>query len=289
LNADREQPDYAFPGVETSTQPNPPAVKTGRYDIDSIRRAANAPKGGDVAVGTMSDFLMDPSDIPGAVAPADSPAVGANGLKLDVAKHTFGDKAPERVRSSFDAPPKEPDDSFRMDADAAVPLEGLVTMATGGRYRFLLTRVLPIAGVLLVAALAASLLFGGGASLQGEYQAVFSDTEGREVTCQTRFMPRAEDRTKVYGLFTCKLYMSEYSINRVDEPQVLKPIMGDGTFSYNGQHTRKGVELKLGSLNPDDTRTVAFHGDFKNGTKRIVGRLSDSLSHEAKAEIIKLE
>jgi hypothetical protein len=34
---------------------------------------------------------------------------------------------------------------------------------------------------------------------------------------------------------------------------------------------------------------VAFHGDFKNGTKRIVGRLSDSLSHEAKAEIIKLE
>jgi hypothetical protein len=282
---------------------------TQRYDIPAgsenerrFRQGAarvEAPKGGDVEVGTMANFLLDPSDDPNHSVPVAASGGQGDGPGLDLGTRLFGDEPemppePSRQRPEMNhAAPPEPEFS---ETDAM--LDQLEELAPGrpnrdirplaneqarksDRNRHLLTRVLPQVVLLLVVLIVGPMLLPQAISLEGHYTAVFTDGDSREVTCATQFRPVDGEVKTVRGLFECKLYASLTSLDRVDEPHVLKPIMGDGTFAYTGQLDGVALTLKLGTFEPGEDRAVNLEAKVVDGGRRILGSMKNSLGNSA--------
>jgi len=266
-------------------------------------RFKDGPAGGEVEVGSMSEFLMDPSDDIGEMQKQAAKTTYDNSLGLG--KSEYGEAEEPKPR----APKKKFGEDEGMDTDAIfAQLEDLAAEQPGNagngapkrapmpsapavnRGRYFATHVAPLAVLLLVVLVAGPCLLPAPVVLEGfEYKAVFSDGEGRSVTCTTRFQERAGEEDSLRGLFECTLYASLTSLQRIDEPHVLKPIMGDGKISYNGSLHGGNIELRLGSFDANDTRAVILKGKALDGGAKISGSMVNSLGNKAKAEITRPE
>lgn len=290
----------------------PGGAHTQRYDINEFeaqqpdRKRADgtrieAPKGGDAEVGTMAQFMMDPADdiveMQKQAAKSGNGKAG-DGLALGVRKYGAPEEKKHKetqVLESSDA--LQADDFFRQLEELAADTSSnggkksfpVQTAPTVDRARYMLTRVLPQVVVLLVILIAGPCLLPQPISLNGDYTAVFSDNEGREVTCTTRFSKIAGEAGALRGLFECTLYASRTTLDRIDEPHVLKPIMGDGEVSYNGRVQGNNIQLRLGSFDGDDTRAVVLNGRTADGGLTITGTMENSLGSKAKASITRPE
>ncbi len=287
--------------VETTIDDFDGVSSTQRYElpVGQQQRPQNnsrqdEPKGGEVEVGTMANMLLDPSvDVTtmqkDAAAPAKSSTLGLAEQKYGTGTETKGA-----------LPGTEPSEGLTSDMifeqleelAPEKPANGIPPLITKQAHKeqkkhHLLTRVLPLGIALLVVIFAGRLFLPHPVSLDGEYTAVFSDDEGREVTCTTRFQDLGDGNVR--GLFECKLYETLTSLDRIDEPHVLKPIMGDGRISYNGHFEKASIELRLGSLNPDDDRAVVMKAKITSGGVEINGSMVNSLGNKATAHIIRPE
>ncbi|MDP8225634.1 MAG: hypothetical protein P9L99_19905 [Candidatus Lernaella stagnicola] len=273
---------------------------TQRYEIDTGKvppdaqhegRSKEAPAGGDVEVGTMANVLMDPSDDVSAYQRGEKMG-SVSSSALEVSARQYGDEKDTDDDGSSDG----------MDTDAIVeqleelapekPASSYATTQneyanTRARNKYLLTRTLPLILLFFVVLIVGFMYMPKDVALDGEYTAVFSDDEGREVTCTTQFQELGGGDLR--GIFTCKLYESLTSLDRIDEPHVLKPVMGDGQVTFNGRMVKDAMSLRLGSLDPDDDRTVLFEGKVKDGGVRIVGSMTNSLGNKATAEMLRPE
>jgi hypothetical protein len=269
-------------------QPAAPSGAASRYDL-AAGGYREAPAGGDVEVGTMSSMLMDPSDNPNAEAvPAPVKPSGKGGGALELGESGYGaDSAAAKAAANNKAEAAAATDSaFEQMADLAPRpssadqkkyLAAAVNKAQ--RNRYLLTRVLPQAVLLLIVLFVGPLIVGSRVDLKGAYLVLFQDEQGRKVTCTTKFLADEKDPRQVHGLLECKLYESDTSTARVDEPAVLKPIMANGTISYNGEHDYRQLKLKLGSFDANDRHTVTLEGSFDSGGQSVTGRIDNSLGN----------
>lgn len=289
---------------------------------DEIRRDANGqpiepPKGGDVEVGSMKQWLMDPSDNPNDLQETTASLnekSAAGGLDLGLAPRQFGKegkppKPPIKVakpkaakmpagdlslKEHSPAPPESEPKPFPMPPsgdDEEVVISKMKTKKGGPKKKietgkFLLKWLTPQVILFLFVLLGGPKYIYNNYVLEGFYRATFSDTEGRRVECTTRFRP---DGSKLTGMFECKLYPSKYSLQRIDEPKVLKVIMGSGNVVYSGHYSRNSISLTLGSMNESETRSVSLSGKFSPNIERMTGVLTNPLNQFGRFELVKAE
>ncbi|HPQ70197.1 MAG TPA: hypothetical protein PKW95_13805 [bacterium] len=299
-------------GLETFTGESAEGEEVRR---DANGRPVDAPKGGEVEVGTMQQWLMDPSDNPHdlqetTAALHEKKATGGS-LDLELAPHQYGvDKTPPAAPKAPEKPkaPKMPSGDLSLKEHPPAPPEKepepylpppveddvVITKmkSKGGAKKkietgpFLLKWLTPQAVLFLIVLIAGPKYIQNHYVLEGPYQATFTDVDGRKVECSTKFMPEG---SKLTGMFECKLYPNRYSLQRVDEPKVLKVIMGGGNIVYSGHYNRNSISLTLGSINEGETRSVSLDGKFDPDINRMTGVLSNPLKQTGEFELVRSE
>jgi len=302
----------AMDGLETFTGES---VHEEEVRRDANGRPVEAPKGGKVEVGTMQQWLMDPSDNPHdlqeTTAALHETKVAGGNLDLELAPHQYGadkvppaqPKAPDKPKAPkmsagdlslkehppappapepepFLPPPKEDDVVITKMKTKGGPKNKVDTGS------FLLKWLTPQVALLLFVLFAGPKYIHNHYVLEGPYLAIFTDDEGRKVECATKFMPEG---SKLTGMLECKLYPNKYSLERIDEPKVLKVIMGSGNIIYTGRYNRNSISLTLGSINEGETRSVSLHGKFNPDIKRMTGVLTNPLKQTGEFELVKSE
>lgn len=268
-----------------------------RYDLGAGGHR-EAPAGGDVEVGTMSSLLMDMTDNPHDEPVQQTVKKAGKGGGLELGESLYGGEG-ATPQSGTNAKPEAAagaDAAFAQMADLA-PRQSAsdqnkhlaVAVRKAQRNQYLLTRVLPQVVLLAIVLLVGPLIVGSRVNLAGNYTVNFADDQNRKVSCSTRFLAAESDPRQVHGLLECKLYASDTSIERVDEPAVLKPIMGNGTISFNGEHDYRHLKLRLGSFDANDRHTVNLEGTFSSGGKDIAGRIFNSLGNAGTFTMARLE
>jgi len=289
-------------GPVKADQPEQPEPN-GEITLDGQEKKAQKepPKGGEVEVGTMAEFLMDPSDNPHELQEESAKYFGGGDseLTLDLAPRQFGDagadapagnkfeakKRPQPEREERVRPePEFPDVVDEFETEPKKPEEQRSTWSIRGR--FLLKWAAPQLVLLLILLVAGPRYIDRHYILDGTYEAVFSDDTGRKVVCRTAFEPEGY---KLTGSFKCKLYPNDYSTKRVDEPKVLKPIMGDGNIVYTGHYTGSQLLLTLGTMDEQDTRSVKLVAKFKPNIEEFSGVTSNPLGHSGLVKMEKRE
>lgn len=304
--------DLNFPGVQTTRPTDQGSDEsylsatghTAEYQVG--KRSSDPPMGGEVAVGTMAEFLLDPSDNPHDKRNFPSMNLTLNGSKLDLAPSKPIEKKDAAEDRSAAAPADEKGETMsRSSPKPAVrpqpgeePEEVEIRMPIWTAlwklhwdkfFGYLLPRLIPLLVLLFIV-----VGFGPGFIksryyLAGPYKAVFKDNEGRSVNCTTDFQTRDGNPYHLEGQFKCQLYPTRFSMERIDDPKVLKPIMGDGTINYIGKYNKQQIALTLGSLREDDPRTVTLNGAFESSIKKIGGTVSSSLGGSAAVEILRMK
>lgn len=275
---------------------------------ETIKFGPEPPDGGEVEVGTMAKFLMDPSENPAELQEDSARYHTQSGRQLDIktgngALFENSGKQPD-IETENGAPFEKsglelvanetirPVEFIGQEEPVSYEQAGLFTIEepppddrARSRWMFLFKWVLPQCLLLLVIVSGGLALMRGQIDLDGKYEAIFSDHEGRQVSCQTLFQQNLEDAQKLQGKFACKLYPNEYSTKRADEPRVLKPIMANGVIPYVGKYERGSINLILGSLDEGDTRSVLVEATISPNGRHIMGRASNSLGQRGSVEM----
>jgi hypothetical protein len=272
-----------------------PGIDSGRYDANDGGQVGAEPKGGRVEVGALSSMLMDPTENPHENEFDKRGLETATDGKLDVAQRLYGETDTARDNLSFLAPPPaEAPDAPEPATFVPKRFPGASSAdahnshaATDERRRYLLTRVLPLFVALLLVGFVGRRFVNGPIALADVYKVLFADDHGRKVTCQATFSSNPEDRLAVHGMFECKLYENDFSTDRVDEPQALKLIIGNGAVAFAGRYDADGIKLQLGAFEAADSRAVRLTGRFVGDASHIVGQIENDLGQRAKVEMEK--
>lgn len=307
-----EQPTHILsqPVPRPSPPPTPKPKSKAQSEFDTLLERDQSEE--KVETGGMADFLMHPSDSieqytkPGAVQPT-----GA-GSNLDMGVR-FNDHASGNIRnvishesvSPLDAPAEAPASApvapggldivphepaaapphqLELPLDKAAPSSEAIRPTAADRrdenyhpWRTAARWVLPQAVLLLILIAFGPKYLRTHYLLAGEYEAVFSDADGRQVTCSTTFRADAAHRFKFSGVMDCQLYPSLTSTERVDEPRVLKPIMGDGKIAFTGRFDLVGLALTLGAVEEGQSRSAILRGRFTPDARHIEGTVYNPL------------
>lgn len=254
-----------------------------------------------VEVGGMAEFLMHPSERTEQYSDSAVAKTAASGPRLELGarrneqeggfKRTAGGPGarqddplessgldlvsnepiapPESAPNPILDRPPEPQEIYRPPAPRPGEEEYLP-------WRFVAKWVAPQALVLLLLLLLGPSYIHGHYVLEGDYQAVFTDADGRRVACATVFRSDADARFALHGTLDCQLYPNKISIERIDEPRVLKLIMGNGKIPYAGHFDFRGLELTLGVVNEELNRSATLRARFSPNVRHIVGTVTDS-------------